>query len=162
MTPWLITVINPKGFFLVYFLFYFVFNVYLFLRDREWAGEEQRERETQNPKQVPGSELSAQSPSWGSNPQTVRSWPEPKSDLNRLSHPGAPNLFVCLFIIFERERERGGEGQREGETQSHIGSALTEPRSGAQTHKPWDRDLSQDQESDTQPTEPPRCPNSKF
>ena len=31
----------------------------------------QRERETQNPKQAPGSELSAQSPMRGSNPQTV-------------------------------------------------------------------------------------------
>ena len=47
-------------------------------RDRVWAGEGQRERETQNPKQAPGSELSAQSPTQGSNSQTVRSWPEPK------------------------------------------------------------------------------------
>ena len=38
-------------------------------RERERArGEGQRERETQNPKQAPGSELSAQSPTWGSNP----------------------------------------------------------------------------------------------
>ena len=36
-------------------------------------GEEQRERETQNPKQVPGSELSAQNPMRGLNPQIVRS-----------------------------------------------------------------------------------------
>ena len=35
--------------------------------------ERERERETQNLKQAPGSELSAQSPTWGSNPQTVRS-----------------------------------------------------------------------------------------
>ena len=41
--------------------------------DRVWAGEGQRERETQNSKQAPGSELSAKSSSWGSNPQTVRS-----------------------------------------------------------------------------------------
>ena len=32
-----------------------------------------RETETQNPKQAPGSKLSAQSPTRGSNPQTVRS-----------------------------------------------------------------------------------------
>ena len=31
---------------------YFLFNVNSFLRDREWVGEGQRERETQNPKQV--------------------------------------------------------------------------------------------------------------
>ena len=39
------------------------------------AGEEQRETETQNLKQAPGSELSAQSPMRGLNPQTARSWP---------------------------------------------------------------------------------------
>ena len=37
----------------------------------EWEG--QRERETQDPKQAPGSELSAQSPTRGSNSQTMRS-----------------------------------------------------------------------------------------
>ena len=41
--------------------------------ERVQAGEGQRERETQNQKQAPGSELSAQSPVWGLNPQTVRS-----------------------------------------------------------------------------------------
>ena len=34
------------------------------------VGEGARERETQNPKQAPGSELSAQSPTRGSNSQT--------------------------------------------------------------------------------------------
>ena len=47
------------------------FNVYLFLRDRERQGASRRgaesERETQNPKQAPDTELSAQSPLWGSN-----------------------------------------------------------------------------------------------
>ena len=38
----------------------------------EWGGAE-RERETQNPKQALGSELSAQSPTWGSNSQPARS-----------------------------------------------------------------------------------------
>ena len=53
------------------------FNVFIFyiLRDRDRAlvGEGQRERDTQSLKQAPGSELSAQSPTWGSNPRTVRS-----------------------------------------------------------------------------------------
>ena len=35
--------------------------------------EGQKERETQNPKQAPGPELSAQSLTQGSNPPTVRS-----------------------------------------------------------------------------------------
>ena len=61
---------------------FFFFCIYLFLRDREtvWAGEGQRERETQIHKQAAGSELSPQSRTRGSNPWTVRSWPEPKSD----------------------------------------------------------------------------------
>ena len=42
--------------------------------------EGQRERETHNQKQATGSELSVQSPVWGSNSQTVRSSPGPKSD----------------------------------------------------------------------------------
>ena len=48
-------------------------NFYFFLtererdRDRAWVGEGQRKRETQNLKQAPGSKLSAQSPTRGSN-----------------------------------------------------------------------------------------------
>ena len=45
-------------------------------RDRAWAGEGQSERETQILTQAPGSELSAQNPMWGSNPRTMRSWPD--------------------------------------------------------------------------------------
>ena len=54
-------------------------NVYLFLRERQTDRQNmsregtEREGETQNLKQVPGFELSAQSPTWGSNSQTVRS-----------------------------------------------------------------------------------------
>ena len=51
------------------------FSVYLFLTESETEheGGRARARETQNPKQGPGSELSAQSPMQASNPQTVRS-----------------------------------------------------------------------------------------
>ena len=41
----------------------------------------ERDGETQNPKQAPGSDLSTQSPTWGSNSGTARSRPEPKSDV---------------------------------------------------------------------------------
>ena len=41
--------------------------LFIFETERTGAGEGQRERETQNPKKVPGSELSAQSPTQGSN-----------------------------------------------------------------------------------------------
>ena len=62
-----------QGKFKMFFFFNFL-SVYLFWGDREaeW-GEGQRERETPNPKQPPGSELSAQSPARGLNSQTVRS-----------------------------------------------------------------------------------------
>ena len=49
-------------------------------RETERQRDRERDREeTQDLKQAPGSELSAQSPIWGSNPQTVRSGPELKS-----------------------------------------------------------------------------------
>ena len=47
--------------------------MFIFERERARAGEWQREREAQNLKEVPGFELSAQSPTRGSNSQTVRS-----------------------------------------------------------------------------------------
>ena len=42
-------------------------------RDRMLVGKGQRERETQNLKQAPGSKLSAQSPTQGSNSWTAGS-----------------------------------------------------------------------------------------
>ena len=59
-------------------------------RDRARVGEGQREGETQNLKQAPGSERSAQSPMRGSNSRLrdhdlIRS-----RTLNQLNHPGAP------------------------------------------------------------------------
>ena len=46
-------------------------DVYFGERDRAGVEEGQRARETQNPKEAPGSEPSAQSPMWGSNLQTA-------------------------------------------------------------------------------------------
>ena len=51
----------------------FFFFTFIFDRDRALVGEGQRERETRNPKQAPGSELLAQSPVLSSNSGTVRS-----------------------------------------------------------------------------------------
>ena len=49
--------------------------MFIFERERESVsgGKGQRDGETQNPKQAPGSELSAQSLTWGSNSQAARS-----------------------------------------------------------------------------------------
>ena len=82
-------------------------------------GEGQRKRETQIPKQAPGSELSAQRPTRGSNSRTVRSLPELKPVLNRLSHPGA-----LTFTYFLRESVSRGSTKREGVTDSEAGSRL--------------------------------------
>ena len=73
--------------------FFLTFTYFLRDRDRVQAGEKQRERETRNPKQVPGSELSARSPTRGWNPWIHESWGRDLSrsrTLDRLSHPGAP------------------------------------------------------------------------
>ena len=68
-------------------------------RDRAWTGEGQRERETQNRKQAPGSEPSAQSPTRGSNSRSTRSWPGWNRTLNQLRHPGAPLLNLSTVIL---------------------------------------------------------------
>ena len=59
----------PVSFFCLIF-----FNVlFIFETEREHERGRVRERETQNLKQAPGCELSAQRPTRGSNSQTVRS-----------------------------------------------------------------------------------------
>ena len=50
----------------------------------------QREKETQNLKEAPGFELSVQSPTRGSNSQTTRSRPEPKSGAQLTEPPRCP------------------------------------------------------------------------
>ena len=60
------------------------------------GGGAEREGETQNPKQAPGPELSAQSPTPGSNSQAVRSCPEPKSDAQPTKPPRCPSGNIVL------------------------------------------------------------------
>ena len=66
---------------------------------REGAG---RERETQNSEQAPGSELSAQSPTWGLNSRTVRSWPELKLDALPTEPPRRPEWRRSFALIMLR------------------------------------------------------------
>ena len=70
------------------------FNVFLRERERESRGGAERGR--QNVKQAPGSELSAQSPTRRLNPQTVRSWHEPKSDAQLAELPRIPEILNFL------------------------------------------------------------------
>ena len=87
----------------------------------------------------------------GSSSWTVRSWPELKLDAQLTEPRGKPiYLFIFNVCLFLRQRERqsmsGGGVVREGDTESAAGSGLwavsTEPDGGAQTHKPWEHDLS--------------------
>ena len=98
--------------------FFFNFSpLFTFERQRQTEheqGEKQRERETQNPKQAPGSEVSAQSPTRGSNPRTVRSRSEPKSDAQPTEPPRSPNPHSSLKVTSSwaevgRDRGRGQE-----------------------------------------------------
>ena len=86
-----------------FFFFEFFFQRFLFIfgteRDRAWTGDGQRERETQNRKQAPGSEPSAQSLTWGSNSRTTRSWPGWSRTINWLRHPGAPEIFILTVMV---------------------------------------------------------------
>ena len=56
-------------------LFFLIFLTFLFIFERQSMsrGGAERERETQNLKQAPGSELSAQSLTWDLKSQMVRS-----------------------------------------------------------------------------------------
>ena len=55
--------------------------MFIFERETEWELGKARERGRQNPKLAPGSKLTVSTePDAGSNPRTVRSRPELKSD----------------------------------------------------------------------------------
>ena len=63
----------------------FLKNFLMFIFEREErarmsGGGAERETHTQDLKQAPDSELTAQSPMRDSSPLTARSWSEPKSD----------------------------------------------------------------------------------
>ena len=60
----------------------------------------ERERKTQT-EEAPGSELSAQSPTRGSNSQAMRSRPEPKLDAQPTEPPRHPLLCFFNFYLFK-------------------------------------------------------------
>ena len=107
------------------FLFIYLF---LFLRQRQHEPGRGRGRGRHNLKQASGSELSAQSPMWGSNPQTARSWREPKSAallMDWVTQPTLDYFFKCLFTYLQRECVSRGGAKREGERKSQAGSMLS-------------------------------------
>ena len=109
--------------------------MFIFEREREResgrqstsGGGAEREGGRHNLKQAPGSEPSAQSPTWGSNSQTARSCPEPKSDAQPTQQPRCSYFLFFNVYLFLRERMRAEarEGQREEERESQAGSTLS-------------------------------------
>ena len=77
-----------------------------------------------------------------------------------------PRRFLLFFVFYLREREWAGRGwQRGRERIKQAPRCQHRAQCGTQTHKPWDHDLSQNQELDAQPTEPPRqvpCHHEDF
>ena len=67
---------------------------------------------------------------------------------------------VYLFILRDRER-MCKHARRQGREREREGSKKT-PRCRAQTHEPWDQDLSLKQESHAWPTEPHKRPSLIF
>ena len=97
-TPVLIqaTTISCQDYCGILLLFFNVLFIYLFIFERETEYElgRGREREAQTLKQALHSELSAQSPTWGLNSETMRSWPEPKSDAQPTEPPRRPRILL--------------------------------------------------------------------
>ena len=96
--------------------------IYFWERKRERMSREGAEREGDRGSEA-GSLLTAESPMWGSNPRTVRPWPEPKSDAQPTEPPRRPEFIYFLRErqrewVGERQREREGEGGRERESQA--------------------------------------------
>ena len=68
-------------------------------------------------------------------------------------------FFVSVFVFFETQREREREREREeGERNLKQAAHLAWSPMRDSISQLWDHDLSQNQELDTQSTEPPRCP----
>ena len=101
---------------------------------------------------------------------TLGSWPESKSRVRHSTNwtiQASQFLFLLsLFIYFERDRERAGAGgeQRGRERENPMQAPHCQHRAWLRvwSHEQWDHDLSLNWESDTQPTEPPRCSWSCF
>ena len=101
--PWELPILlGSSRLFFFSFLFFFL-NVYFWETEREQGRDRERRRHRIRSRlQAVGSELSAHSPAWGLNSGTMRSWPEPKSDTNRLSAPRTPLGYfkMGLFLTF--------------------------------------------------------------
>ena len=83
----------------------------------------ERQRHRQREKQAP-----CRDPNVGLNPRTAGSCPEPKADVQMLSHPGVPCLYFLNILFIYLFRENRGRG-RERESQADP-TLSTEPETG--------------------------------
>ena len=118
---------NENGYFLrICLMFIFIWKTE---RNKVWWGTgRERDRQTQNPNQAPGSKLSAQSSTQGSNSQTVRSWLELNSDAQLTEPPRCPengyflkcHLYQQFFMFWGSfclsSNSKKGERQERNET----------------------------------------------
>ena len=106
------------------FIYFYFFNVYLFLRQRETEHEQGRVRERGIHRIWNRLQSLSHQPRARRGARTHRprdrdlSW---SWMLNRLSHPGAP---ICLFLRERETEQECGRGEREGDTESKGASRL--------------------------------------
>ena len=78
---------------LIFYNFLNYFLKCLFILEHEWWRGRERERERES---KAGSALSAEILMWGSNPQTLRSRPEPKLDTQLTKPSTLPNNLIVI------------------------------------------------------------------
>ena len=101
--------------------FFFLMFIYFWERDRVWVGEG-RERETQNPKQVPGSALSAQSPDMGLELTNleIMTWARVGCSTNWATQaPLSMHIFMCMCL--DSTWKQPLKSLRENDYESHEG-----------------------------------------
>ena len=69
---------------------------------------------------------------------------------------------MFIYLFWERASTEERQRVREKENPKQALHCQHRAQRGAQAHKPWDYDLSQNQVLDAQPTEPPRCPGTLY
>ena len=100
-------VFRNKFLYLFFLFIHFIMFIYFWKKERErereraWVEEGQRDRERQNLRQAPGFELLAQSLTWCSNSQTLKSWPELKLDTQLTEPPRCPYSFIFKISILK-------------------------------------------------------------
>ena len=82
--------------------------------------------------------------------------------LKALSHVTGTSNWFCFCYILQRAGERGRGEERERQRENpKLAPCSEQGRMQGSNPRPWDHDLSRNQELDAQPTEPARCPKKQ-